>query len=797
MAPEAPKATLVIGQPDLYVGAGCNHDATFQTYPVRAPASSESLCFTHVNEVSPGELNAGAMPAVDATGNLYVPDRTNNRVLRFPQPFEGLQQPDADRVWGQADFAGNLPNRGGSVSAQSLRLDDGFHVGVAIDWSGHLWVADQENHRVLRYPRCSGQAAGPCAGVLSGEIAQSADVVLGQSSCTASTARAADWDTQPGDALGRYGFPTDIAFEHPWCDGGSNDGRRCAADNDCIDAPCAAPTRMFIADNWKNSRPSWSRVLTITLPQIAVQSQCAAWDLSASTTPIRLQPSNSANRLAPGYCYPVTDPNAANQVFALQFDNRRRGLWIQMLCPGSFSNTALHDLDSPTLAAVLRLNSLGGIAEGFDLDRDGNAYAVHNHVGIDRYDRTLLEDNGISLDSRCADDSDGLANNFSGTCPVPFQMAHHRIFHAGIGVPAADAYFDARGITVVGDQIVHAEEPIMTIYNGYDGSSFTIDEQALMTGHPANDFYGQPGFVYTTDRGAWPRYGYPQRVQRSDREEMWVHTRRPAALQQFSAPLSSSSSPTVWPLSNPFCLCQSGSPCQTISVAESEELGFAVQVDDEIVHVWIADRNRNRVFRVRDFQNSNPQARCVDVVLGQPDATSINCNRGALQHPAGPPPTPAADTLCIPYDVALDPAGNVYVSDNGEEGGTNHRLLEWDATAFIAMPNFDCQTVPCFGPPANRVFGTGGNFNVNGIIGGTAGDPVISPFYPAFDRAGRLLITNNSFAAPAPRFPQLYLAPLDDRLPQLSLGDFTAQPRLSSYFDDQGNLFLNDGNNGR
>ncbi len=114
--------------------------------------------------------------ATDSQGNLYVPDFYNNRILRYDSPF--TTDSTADYVWGQADFSGTTCNRGSGfdlASARSLCLapPPGFgdiNVGVAIDSAGNLWVADNHNNRMLRFPFDSS----------SGAPAKGSDLVLGQ-----------------------------------------------------------------------------------------------------------------------------------------------------------------------------------------------------------------------------------------------------------------------------------------------------------------------------------------------------------------------------------------------------------------------------------------------------------------------------------------------------------------------------------------------------------------------------------------------------------------------------------------
>ncbi|RRR70559.1 MAG: hypothetical protein EI684_13180 [Candidatus Viridilinea halotolerans] len=82
--------------------------------------------------------------ALDQAGNLYVADTYNNRVLFYPAPLTSGMA--ATRVFGQPDFTSSVPNNGG-VSAATLN----FPTGIALDAAGNLYVADQENHRVLVY----------------------------------------------------------------------------------------------------------------------------------------------------------------------------------------------------------------------------------------------------------------------------------------------------------------------------------------------------------------------------------------------------------------------------------------------------------------------------------------------------------------------------------------------------------------------------------------------------------------------------------------------------------------------
>lgn len=104
--------------------------------------------------VSASTLSAPTGVAVDALGNLWVSDSGNHRILRFPAGSSAPAR-TADTVLGQKDFISNSTNAGGSVSASGLNTPG----GLAIDGQGNLYVADTKNARVLRFVAPLGPAA--------------------------------------------------------------------------------------------------------------------------------------------------------------------------------------------------------------------------------------------------------------------------------------------------------------------------------------------------------------------------------------------------------------------------------------------------------------------------------------------------------------------------------------------------------------------------------------------------------------------------------------------------------------
>ena len=120
-------ADRVFGQPDFFT-SGCNSEG-----------------FVNV-----GSLCRPTRVAVDASGNLYVADSSNNRVLEFDNPLAPGSDTVADRVFGQPDFFTNSCNTGGR-SASSLCAS--LSMDVAVDAAGNVYIADGggANQRVLEY----------------------------------------------------------------------------------------------------------------------------------------------------------------------------------------------------------------------------------------------------------------------------------------------------------------------------------------------------------------------------------------------------------------------------------------------------------------------------------------------------------------------------------------------------------------------------------------------------------------------------------------------------------------------
>ena len=120
-------ATLAIGQANLTSGS----------------ANQGGAAPTNATLYDPGN------PVFDSSGNLWIPDFVNARMLEFKPPFAtGMA---ASVVLGQANFTSGNPNQsvvqGAAPGANTLSGTD----GAAFDSSGNLWMADANNNRVLEF----------------------------------------------------------------------------------------------------------------------------------------------------------------------------------------------------------------------------------------------------------------------------------------------------------------------------------------------------------------------------------------------------------------------------------------------------------------------------------------------------------------------------------------------------------------------------------------------------------------------------------------------------------------------
>lgn len=98
-----------------------------------------------------GSLAAPYGIAFDRSGDLWVVDYYDNRVLEFVPPFENRM--NASLVLGQYDFTSNSDG----ITQNSMNLPS----AIAFDPGGNIWVTDSLNNRALKFvpPFSTGESA--------------------------------------------------------------------------------------------------------------------------------------------------------------------------------------------------------------------------------------------------------------------------------------------------------------------------------------------------------------------------------------------------------------------------------------------------------------------------------------------------------------------------------------------------------------------------------------------------------------------------------------------------------------
>ena len=319
------------------------------------------------------------------------------------------------------------------------------------------------------------------------------------------------------------------------------------------------------------------------------------------------------------------------------------------------------------------------------------------------------------------------------------------------------------GITTFGSQLIISERSRMLIWNDYDINT-------VQNGESADDVYGEPDF--TTIR----YQNYYMSPQVDDSNRLWACKLSGGhhELQAFAYPLTNSSTPikTIVTLngSDNVLAVQGGGATRIQGDSDFAVVGSGDKI-------WVADRIMNRVLRINNVDGlENPDlGPYVDIVLGQESITAGEINQGGAIGP---------QTLAYPYNVGISPDGDLFITDNGGEVGSNRRIIQYNAARF---PNKPATVLfnSTIGDP-DRVIGTGNSFTTSGLY---SSDPTCSPFELGFHPRGSIVASMNGYSAQ--RFPLAYVDPVVDSLPQFALGDFTSYP-VACFMDKDGNLYIGD-----
>lgn len=168
----------------------------------------KSYTASSINNANDSKLNEPTYAVADSFNNrLYVSDTENNRILVF-----ALNPTNKKPAYYSAFMTLGVANSGLSPDTSVLNAIPTDHItggysasnttlkqprGLALDSNRNLWVADSGNHRILRFPTNTARFTTDGTGRTLPIVA---DVVLGQTSFTASTAAV-------------LSSPTDVAFD--------------------------------------------------------------------------------------------------------------------------------------------------------------------------------------------------------------------------------------------------------------------------------------------------------------------------------------------------------------------------------------------------------------------------------------------------------------------------------------------------------------------------------------------------------------------------------------------------------
>jgi sugar lactone lactonase YvrE len=129
--------------------------------------------------------------SVNAQGQLWVADYTNNRVLRFDNVATIANGAAASVVIGQVNFT-----TGAAQPLSASSLNGAYCVAAAPD--GTLWVGDYLNHRVLGFRNSTGFVTGSSASLVLGQPDFVTNGTPGPSSTTISTPSSIAVDIEGG-----------------------------------------------------------------------------------------------------------------------------------------------------------------------------------------------------------------------------------------------------------------------------------------------------------------------------------------------------------------------------------------------------------------------------------------------------------------------------------------------------------------------------------------------------------------------------------------------------------------------
>ena len=585
-----------------------------------------------------GGMNAPFGVAVDGAGRLWVADDLNHRVLRFDNAASKADADgaEADGVLGQPDF----DSTGSGTAADQMYEPYGLATGA----DGTLWVADYENNRVLRFASAANKQAGdPADGVLGQVDLQSNAQAAGRSGMDSPYAVAVD-------GTGRL-----------WV--ADTDNHRVLRFDDAAskaDADGAPADGLLGIDDFNSQAIRLPNQFSVYTPYgLTVDGAGRLWVADFDRSRVMLFQNGVAAQITRASADPT---HALNLTFTVAFDGPVTGLTA-----ANFSLTTSGAVSGASITALVSITA--------------SIYAVMVNTGI--YTGSLRLD---------------LVNR-TGLVPVvtnvPYSGGETYTIDQTTRYPAVWNNFAPASLVLGQPDFTSTEETATQsgMYSPYDvvvdpasGAIYVADcgnnrvlryasLKALSNGSPANGVLGQPDFTSQADTVTQSGMYCPTGVAVDGAGTLWVVDDGNSRVLRFDhAALKANGADADGVL---------GQPDFTSADSGSGPAGMDVPLDvavDGAGRVWVADYYNSRVLRF-DHAALKANGADADGVLGQPDFDSNGSNAGK----AG---------MSYPISLAVTSTGTLWVAD-----ASNRRVLRFDdaagkanggdADGVLGQPNFN------------------------------------------------------------------------------------------------------------
>ena len=593
--------------------------------------------------------------AVDpGTGNLYVADLGNNRVLRFPAPFSNPGNYTPDAVIGQAGFNTNSAG----VSSTGLNKPQ----AVAFDSIGNLWVGDTGNNRVLRFPPA----------VLDGRSGPQADLVIGQRDFASASAN-------QGAAVSALGLnsPAGIAFDsqNNLYVADYNNGRvvkfaapvvGSAAAVAVFGQPSLNARVIQAPSNASMAGPagiavSPSGALYVSVPN---ENRVLVFNAGSNTAATVLGQANLTSALPNTSTFPLASANglfnptdvkldSSGQVYVADNGNNR----VVAFAPGARSASQLWGQSNFTAIGRNQVKP-ASLATPYRMAIDYSHAPYPLYISDSGNHRILVWKDSVGF--RTGDPADFVIGQ------PDFGTAIPNVDTGALSAPSATSLSSPKGVAVDSSGKLYVADSGNNRVLRY---SRPVDQTGRITPDAVLGQFNFTSASLTTASGS--SLQSPTGLAIDSTGELFVaDTGNNRVLEYLPDFTSGASAVQVYGQPN----FNSGGLFSSIS-AQTLNGPSGVAVDPSY-NLYVADTGNNRVLVFPNTQGSHGNGLPASVVFGQPRFDSGGAGSGS--------------GLRTPFDVALDTSGNVFVADSG-----NNRVIGYPPYLFAQS----------LGTPATGVIG--------------------------------------------------------------------------------------------